>query len=127
MRNIKTILTIFALVAGNAVVIPKALSQTELSDFSSVIENPVEGEQVTVKGKIIEQIEGTSDYVLSDGTNLLVIHLENNDVIYTPDTIVEVSGTIGLEPHHLHEGDHDHTDTEMEILVEQIQVITANE
>ncbi|MGK7949694.1 MAG: hypothetical protein AB4368_13115 [Xenococcaceae cyanobacterium] len=127
MKNLQTICSIFVLVALNSLIAPKALSQTEISDFSSIVENPVEGQKVTVKGKIIEQIEGTSDYVLSDGTNKIIIHLEDNDVTYTPDTIVEVSGTIGLEPHHLHEGDHDYTETEMEIVVEQIQVITANE
>ena len=127
MKKTKTICAIFALVALNSIVSPKALTQTELSDFSSILENPVAGKEVVVRGKIIKRIEGSPDYVLSDGTNHMIIHFEEESYSYEPDTMVEVSGIVRLETHHEEEAGHNHPEQEVEIRVNQIQVITANE
>ena len=127
MKKIKTICTIFALVALNSIVSPKALTQTELSEFSSILENPVAGKAVVVRGKIIKRIGGSPDYVLSDGTNHMIIHFEDESYSYEPDTMVEVSGIVRLETHHEEEEGHAHPEQEVEIMVNQVQVITANE
>ena len=127
MKKIKTICAIFALVALNFIVSPKALTQIELSDFSSILENPVAGKEVVVRGKIIKRIEGSPDYILSDGTNHMIIHFEDESYSYEPDTMVEVSGIVRLETHHEEEAGHNHPEQEVEIRVNQIQVITANE
>lgn len=127
MKKIKAICTIFALVTLNSIVCPQALTQTELSDFSSILENPVAGKEVVVRGKIIKRIEGSPDYVLSDGTNDMIIHFEDESYSYEPDTMVKVSGIVRLETHHEEEEGHNHPSQEVEIVVNQIQVITANE
>lgn len=135
MKNIKIICTIFALLAVNSIVVPKVLAQTKLSDFSSVVENPVEGKEVTLRGKIIESIEDC--YVFTDGTNKILVHFEDEEYSYDPNTEVEISGIVQEHTSHdgehfeagNHDHDHDHEDISMDtmIMVNEIQVITANE
>lgn len=127
MKNIQKIWTFLTIVVINFVVSPIVLTQTELSDFSSVLENPVSGKKVTLRGKIIEKIEGKSDYILTDGTNKIIIHLEDEQFSYDPNTVVEISGIVELEPHHLEEVEHEHASEDVEIIIKRLQVITANE
>lgn len=126
IKNTQKIFTILTLLAVNSLIIPRALAQTELTNISSVLENPVEGQEVTLRGKIIEQIEGSSDYIFTDGTNKIIIHLEDEELSYNPDTMVEIVGKVEVDPEHLEEVEHDHASEELEIVVDKLTVVTAD-
>ncbi len=126
MRSLQKINTVFALVAINTLVCGNALSQTEVNTVASILDNPVEGEEVTLRGKIIEQEPGETDYVFTDGTSKITIELEDNNYPYDPDTTIEISGVIDFESQHSEEVTKDSSPEDMQIIVNQLQVVTSN-
>ncbi len=104
----------------------KALSQTQIATVASILDNPVEGQKVTLQGKIIAQEPGETDYIFTDGTNKITIELEEADFPYNPDTTVEISGVIDFESQHPEEVAKDPTPEKIQINVDRLQVVDAN-
>ena len=127
MRSLQKINTVFTLVAINTLVCGNALSQTEVATVSSILDNPVEGQEVTLRGKIIEQQQGEYDYLFTDGTSKMTIELEDDNYPYDPDTTIEISGVIDFESQHPEEAKQDPTPEDIQINVDQINVVTSNE
>lgn len=129
MKNIQKICTILTLVAFNSLGCFSALAQTVSSDLSSVLENPVTGQEVTLRGKFVGTVEDC--HVFSDGTNKILVEFEEEELSYNPDNTVEISGTVqhGVmhEAHSVEEGHYDNVAMDTVIMVNQLKVITANE
>ncbi|MDJ0588857.1 MAG: NirD/YgiW/YdeI family stress tolerance protein [Pleurocapsa sp. MO_226.B13] len=104
----------------------KALSQTQIATVASILDNPVEGQEVTLQGKIIAQQPGETDYIFTDGTNKITIQLQEADFPYNPDTTVEISGVIDFESQHPEEVAKDPTPEKIQINVDRLQVVDAN-
>lgn len=104
-------------------------TQNTLLDISSVIENPTEGKEVTLQGKIVGKIEKC--HVFTDGTDKILVHFKDEELSYDPNTTVEISGTIerGIMPgmHHFRGKNHGVIPMDTMIMVSQLQVITAKE
>lgn len=101
----------------------KALSQTQLVTIASVLDNPIDGKSVTLRGKIIDREPGENDYIFTDGTNKIVIELQDNSFSYDSNTTFEILGTVNLESEHIEERVEDPTPENIEIEVHQIQII----
>lgn len=104
----------------------KALSQTQIATVASVLDNPVEGQEVTLQGKIIAQQPGETDYIFTDGTNKITIQLQEADFPYNPDATVEISGVVDFESQHPEEVAKDPTPEKIQINVDRLQVVDAN-
>ena len=124
MGKINTVLTLIAI---NSMVCANALSQTKIATISSILNNPVEGQEVTLRGKIIGQEQGDTDYIFTDGMNKIMIELQDKNFPYNPNTTVEISGVVNLESQHLEEVEKETTPEDIEIDVNQLQVVTSNE
>ena len=124
MRKIKTFLTLIAI---NSLVCGNALSQTQIDTVSSILDNPVEGQEVTLRGKIIDQEPGETDYIFTDGINEITIILQEEDFPYNPDLTIEISGIVDVESQHPEEAEKDPTPEDIKINVNQLQVVTSNE
>ena len=135
MRNtfkIYTILTLlhFSFLGCSTTVTKK--TPLNVSDVSSVIENPTPGQEVTLQGKIIGKIEKC--HIFTDGTNKILIHFKdeklNKELAYDPDTMVEISGMVerGVMPgmHHFEGGHHGNIPMDTMIMVHQFQTISTN-
>ena len=107
---------------------PGASSEEVSSDISSIIENPVVGTKVTLRGKIVEQMEDR--YIFTDGNNKILIDFEDENLSYDPNTMVEISGTV--EQGMTHESDNfeagEDQDASMDtmIMVNQMEVIASS-
>ncbi len=126
MRNIGKIKIAFSLIAINCLVGGNALSQTEIATVTSILDNPVEGQEVTLRGKIIGQEPGEDDYIFTDGTNKITIQLQDDNYPYNPDTTLEISGIIDFESQHPEEVKEDPTPENLQINVDRINVVTSN-
>lgn len=101
----------------------KALSQTQIFTISSILNNPIDGQEVTLIGRIIHQEPGEKDYILTDGTDEIIVEIQDNNFSYNPDTTVEILGTVNFESQHLEEAEEDPTPEELEINVNQLRVV----
>ena len=128
IKNIQKVLTLLTLVTFSSVGCSSAVTQNTFSDVSSVLENSVAGKEVTLTGNIIGKIEEC--HIFTDGNSNILVHFEDEDLAYNPDTMVEISGIIhdGVMPgmHHF-EGEH-HSDISMDkmIMVKEFQVIATS-
>ncbi len=102
-------------------------NSTQIGTVSSIFDNPVEGQEVTLRGKIIDQQPEETDYVFTDGTNKITIQLQENDYPYNPDTTVEISGIVDFESQHTDEVAKDPTPEDIQVNVNQLQVVTSND
>ena len=100
---------------------------TQIATVSSIFDNPVEGQEVTLRGQIIDQQPEETDYVFTDGTNEITIQLQDKDFSYNPDTTVEISGIVDFESEHPDEVAKDPTPEDIQINVNQLQVVTSND
>ena len=124
MQKIKTLLTLIAI---NSIWCVNALSQTQIVTVASILDNPVEGQEVTLRGQIIEQEQGEADYVFTDGTNKITIQLQDDNFDYDPKTTIEVSGVIDFESQHPEEAKKDPTPEDIQLKVNQLEVVTSND
>ena len=120
MSRIKIIPTVIAIFSLFSL---KALSQTQLVTIASVLDNPIDGKSVTLRGKIIDREPGENDYIFTDGTNEIVIEIQDNSFSYDSNTTFEILGTVNLESEHIEERVEDPTPENIEIEVHQIQII----
>ena len=127
MINMRKINTLFTAIAINSLVCANAFSQTKIATISSILDSPVEGEEVTLRGKIIGQEEGDTDYILTDGADQITIQIPDNDFPYNPNTTVEVSGVVDFESQHPEEIKTETTPEDIQIKVNQLEVVTSNE
>lgn len=126
MKNIRKVYTVFTIVTISSICHFPALSQTkltELSNLASILENPIEGREVMLRGKIIGQQQDEPDYIFTDGNNQIIIRLEDDKFDYNPNNTVEILGIIDFESQHLEEREKDPTPENFEIVVKQLQVI----
>lgn len=100
---------------------------TQIATVSSIFDNPVEGQEVTLRGQIIDQQPEETDYVFTDGTNKVTIQLQDKDFSYNPNTTVEISGIVDFESQHPDEVAKDPTPENIQINVNQLQVVTSND
>ena len=123
MFNIKTI---FTLLAFNFLFAVEVSSQTQITTVSSILDNPVEGQEVTLQGKIIDQQSDETDYIFSDGTDEIAIELQDNDFAYNPDVDIQISGVVDFESQNPEEALKDPTPEKIQINVNQLQIITSD-
>ena len=123
MFKIKVIL---ALMTINSLFTLKALSQTEIVTIASILDSPSQGKEVTLRGKIIDRQPGEEDYIFTDGTNKIVIELQDNNFAYDSETTVEISGIVNFESKHIEEQTEDLTPENLEIEVSQLRVINLD-
>ncbi|WP_019506035.1 NirD/YgiW/YdeI family stress tolerance protein [Pleurocapsa sp. PCC 7319] len=131
IRSIQKINTVFALIAINSLVCANAWSQTKIETVSSVLDNPIDGKEVTLQGKIIEKMSDEADsngtdYIFTDGTNEITVELQDANYPYDQDTMLEISGIIDFESEHLEEKEKDLTPEDIQIKVNQLQVVNLN-
>ena len=122
MLKIKIISTLIAI---SSLFSLKAVSQTQIVTIASILENPNDGEEVTLTGRIINQTEG-EDYIFTDGVNEITIELQDSSFLYNPNETVKISGIINFESEHLEEKAEDTTPESIEIDVEKIEVIDTS-
>ena len=122
MLKIKIISTLIAI---SSLFSLKAVSQTQIVTIASILENPSDGEEVTLTGRIINQTEG-EDYIFTDGVNEITIELQDSSFLYNPNETVKISGIINFESEHLEEKVEDTTPENIEIDVEKIEVIDTS-
>ncbi len=127
MINMQRINTVFTLIAINSIVCANALSQTKIATVSSILDNPVEGQEVILRGQIIGQEQGETDYIFTDGTKKITIELQEENFPYNPNTTVEISGVVDFESQHPEEIATETTPEKIQINVNQLQVVTSNE
>ena len=129
MKNIQKIGFILTLVALTSVGCSSFLSPKVLSDVPSILDNPISGKEVTLRGRIVGKIEEC--HIFTDGSNKILIHFEDEELSYNPETMVEISGTVekGIMPgmHHFEGGHHGNIFMDTMIMVNQFQEITAKE
>ena len=129
MKNIQKIGFVLTLVALTSVGCSSSLSPKVLSDLPSILENPISGKEVTLRGKIVGQIEEC--HIFTDGSNKILVHFKDEELSYNPDTMVEISGTVekGIMPgmHHFEGGHHGNISMDTMIMVNQLQVINAKQ
>ena len=105
------------------------VSTQEPSDFSYVLENPVSGQQVTLQGKVVGEMDDC--YIFTDGTNKILLHFEEQEITYDPNQIVEISGVIEddviHEAHDSEEAKDSNLATDTTIMVTQMRVIDSGE
>ncbi len=99
------------------------------SDFSYVLENPVPGQQVTLQGKVVGEMDDC--YIFTDGTNKILLHFDEPEIAYDPNQIVEISGVIEddviHEAHGSEEAKYSNLATDTTIMVTQMRVIDSGE
>ena len=122
MLKIKTILLLSAF---NFLFAVKASSQTQVTTVSSILDNPVEGQEVTLQGKIIDQQSDETDYIFSDGTDEIAIELQDNDFTYNADIDIQISGVVDFESQHSEGVVKDLTPEDIQINVNQLQILTS--
>ncbi|VEP14252.1 conserved exported hypothetical protein [Hyella patelloides LEGE 07179] len=120
MLKIKVIL---ALLAINFLFSMKASSQDQATTVSSILDNPVEGQEVTLQGKIIGQQSDKTDYIFTDGTDQIAIEIQSDDFNYSSDIDVQISGVVDFESQHPEEVARDPTSENIQINVNQLQII----
>ena len=129
MKNIQKIGLILTLVVFSSVGCSSSSFPKISSDLPSILENPISGKEVTLRGKIVGKIEEC--HIFTDGSNKILIHFEDEKLSYNPDTMVEISGTVekGIMPgmHHFEGGHHGNMSMDTMIMVNKFQVITAKE
>ena len=101
-------------------------SAPKIATVSSVLDNPVEGQEVTLRGNIIDQEPGENDYIFTDGTNEITIQLQEIDYPYNPDTTVVISGIVDFESQHPEEVAKDPTPEDIQVNVNQLQVVSSD-
>ncbi|MGK7936354.1 MAG: NirD/YgiW/YdeI family stress tolerance protein [Xenococcaceae cyanobacterium] len=117
---------ILSLVIFNSLLTIKALSQGKITSISSILKNPIDGKEVILRGRIIDQQQGEQDYILTDGKDKIVIEMKENDFPYDPNKNIEISGIVNLESKHSQELEHDLTPEDIEIRVDNFRVIDIN-
>lgn len=111
------------LIAFNCLLTTKALSQNKVINISSILENPIDGEEVILRGKIIGQQTGEKDYIFTDGQDEIIIELEENNFLYNPNEDIEISGIVNLESEHSQQLEQDLSPEDIEISVNDFKVI----
>ena len=124
MPKINTVLTLIAL---NFIVCVNAVSQTNTTTVSSILDNPVDGQKVILRGKIIGHQQNETDYTFTDNTNEITIELEDDNYPFNSNTTVEISGIVDFESDHADEAIKDPTPEQIQIRVNQLQVVNSNE
>ena len=124
MHKVKTFL---ALVSFNYILCANAFGQTQITTISSIFDNPVEGQKVTLRGKIIGHQQNETDYTFADNTNEITIELQESDFDFNPNETVEISGMVDFESQHLEEAKKDPTPEDIQIRVNQLQVVNSNQ
>ena len=124
MPKINTVLTLIAL---NFIVCGNAVSQTNTTTVSSILDNPVDGQKVILRGKIIGHQQNETDYTFTDNTNEITIELEDDNYPFNSNTTVEISGIVDFESEHPDEAIKDPTPEQIQIRVNQLQVVNSNE
>ena len=124
MHKVKTFLT---LVAFNCILCGSAFSQTKITTIAAILDNPIEGQKVILRGKIIEHQQNETDYTFADNTNEITIELQEKDFDFNPNETVEISGMVDFESQHLEEAKKDPTPEDIQIRVDQLQVVNSNQ
>ena len=104
----------------------KALAQTQIVTIASILNHPVDGREVTLTGKIIDQESEEKDYIFTDGIDNITIELQSAGFSYNPDVTVKISGIVNLESEHLEERAEDPTPESIEIEVSKVEIINLN-
>ena len=112
--------------AANANNIVAQESSTQTVTVASVLDNPVEGQEVILRGQIISQQPEETDYLFTDGTGKITIQISENDFSYNPDTTVEIAGVVDFESQHPDEVAQDPTPEDLQLNVNRLQIITPD-
>lgn len=104
----------------------KTLAETQTVTIASILNHPVDGKEVTLTGKIIDQESEEKDYIFTDGLSNITIELQDANFSYNPDVTVQISGIVNLESEHLDERAEDPTPETIEIEVSKIEIISLN-
>ena len=124
MRKINTV---FIVITINSVLCNHVLSENKIATISSILDTPVEGQEVTLRGKIIGQEEGETDYIFTDGTNQIIVEIPDKSFPYNPETTVEISGMVDFESEHPEEAKKDANPEDLQVKVHQLEVVTLDE
>lgn len=124
MQKVKTFLT---LITFNCILCGSAFGQTKINTISSILDNPVEGQKVILQGKIIGRQRNETDYTFADNTNEITIEIQENNFDFNPNETVEISGMVDFESQHPEEAKKDPTPEDIQIRVNQLKVVNANE
>ena len=104
----------------------ETLAQTQMVTIASILNYPVDGREVTLTGRIIDQESEEKDYIFTDGIDSITIELQDAGFSYNPDVTVKISGIVNLESEHLEERAEDPTPESIEIEVSQVEIINLN-
>lgn len=91
----------------------------------AILKNPTVGQKVTLTGNILKKDRdevGHSDYILTDGSNEIIIELEDENFKFNPKDTFQISGTVILES----DAEHKNQDVpkRIEIQVKSIEKIS---
>ncbi|MGK7951556.1 MAG: NirD/YgiW/YdeI family stress tolerance protein [Xenococcaceae cyanobacterium] len=104
----------------------ETLAQTQMVTIASILNYPVDGREVTLTGRIIDQESEEKDYIFTDGSDQITIELQNAGFSYNPDVTVKISGIVNLESEHLEKRAEDPTPERIEIEVSKVETINLN-
>lgn len=114
------------LIAFNCILCGSAFGQTKINTISSILDNPVDGQRVILRGKIIEHQRNETDYIFADNTDEITIELQENNFDFNPNETLEISGMVDFESQHPEEAKKDPTPEDIQIRVNQLQVVNSN-
>lgn len=123
MRKINTVFTLLAI---NTMFSSTALSQAKIFNIVSILDNPVEGQEVTLQGQIIGQQPNQTDYIFTDGTSEITLEIHDKNLAYDPNVTLEISGFVDFESQHPEEAKLDPDPEDIQINVERLEVLDSN-
>ena len=71
-------------------------SQMEMTPLQSILDNPVDDQQVRLRGNLIQQLS-QEKYVFSDGSKQIIVDIDEDDMPAVPvdaTTVVEIVGEV---------------------------------
>ncbi len=110
------------LTASSFIFCPSVLAKTEVTIISKILAEPKDNMEVTIRGKIIDQEEGESDYIFTDGKDKIIVEIEQENFQYNPNENIEIYGVVSLESTKQEE-EYDPTPEVIEIEVKEIKVV----
>lgn len=63
----------------------------------TILANPIDGELITLQGRLLRQGDDDEEYVFTDGTGEITLEIYDEDFDFALDMPIEISGEIDLE------------------------------
>ena len=122
MKSLWKISTISALTIGSFSIALSALAGEEYTSIADIISNSKDGEEVHLRGKVIEKQEGEDEYLISDETGEIAVEVEDLDIELNAGTEIDVLGVVSLELENEEKSEKEADPTPEEIEIEATEV-----